>query len=130
LVNHKDGFTNNFYFYKSHRDAPYRIIPWDFDQVFSYEIYLGEAGENDIYKRLMLSDTCRNIYQAHLRHLLDSVMTEEFTFPLIDEAVSRTASGYALDPNLRAQGADIRVEAAKMKAFITRRREYFKNLLH
>jgi CotH kinase protein len=130
LINHKDGFTNNFYFYRSTNDAPYQIIPWDYDQAFSYTADVEYAGENDIFTKLIENDSCASIYRNQLRNLTDSVMTEAFCFPIIDATAIQIASAYSQDPSLRANGLSVFAEAEKLKSFIRNRRQFFLNILN
>lgn len=40
IIAHVDGFTNNFYLYKSESDKAFEIIPWDFDKTFGIRLML------------------------------------------------------------------------------------------
>ncbi len=126
ILNHVDGFTNNLLFYRPEADAPYTVIPWDFDKVMYEEYDIGLVGGNDIIQALLQNDSCVSMYRRELHRIVDSVFVPSRLFPVLDAFTSRIATAHALDPDLGLSGVHLSVESERLKADIIARREFFR----
>ncbi|MDT8325188.1 MAG: CotH kinase family protein [Bacteroidota bacterium] len=127
VLNHVDGFTNNLFFYRATPDAPYTVIPWDFDKLMYEPNDVGLMGGNDIIWKLLQNDSCVTLYKRELWRIVDSVITPERLFPLLDGFADRIAAAHALDPELGQSGIYLGSELNRLKAYLMERRTYFRN---
>jgi spore coat protein H len=118
-----DGFTNNFHLYMPHPEAPYKIIPWDFDGTFNPVFRELFWGGNDIIYKLLTNDSCFNIYKNYFLYAFDNYFTESRLFPLIDQTMEKIRAAYKLDPYLGLAGYNPDTEAQELKDFIIYRRQ-------
>ncbi len=128
IRNDPDSYTNNFFLYRSAPDAPFRVIPWDFDKTFFRDYDLGLYGENDIILKLLQNDSCATLYRNFMRTYLEDVFTEQRLFPMIDSLAVLIQDYHPLDPYLSYH--DFSVEINDTKSFITRRRNTLLELLN
>ncbi|MYF91676.1 MAG: T9SS type A sorting domain-containing protein [Gemmatimonadetes bacterium] len=95
LIGHWDGYAgnrNNFYVYRE-PDAPFVVIPWGADQVFTstdgpFDDFVSPpsiTAHGAIAHRLYRDDGMRAVYVARLKQLLDTVWNEEELLDLADE---------------------------------------------
>lgn len=124
VINNSDGLTNNFYLYKTAQQEPYKIIPWDYDKAFDYNINLGLYGDNDIIRALFKNDSCVALYKQEMRNILTGYFTENNLYPVLDNLYNKIKDVYTLDPWLQTNGYDLKTEAALLKKFIAERRSY------
>ncbi|MAT38630.1 MAG: hypothetical protein CL946_03395 [Ectothiorhodospiraceae bacterium] len=129
IINHQDGFSNNHYLYRSTEDAPYEIIPWDFDKVFFSGKPVGYAGENAIYASLVRNDSLKSLYREELEYLLEEIVTEEYCSLVIQENVSHITDAHRLDPNLGGRGISLQNEAEKLMNLVRSQRQQFNDYL-
>jgi len=125
ILNHIDGFSNNLLFWKATPDQPYSIIPWDFDKVLFDGEEVGLYGDNDIIHSLFRNDSCKALYSRKARAMLDTLITPERLFPLLDAESRRIGSAWALDPALGLSGFSLERETERLKQLIGARRAYF-----
>jgi spore coat protein CotH len=123
-----DSYTNNFFLYRSAPNAPFRVIPWDFDKTFFRDHDLGLYGENDIILKLLQNDSCALLYRNFMKDFLDDVFTEQRLFPMIDSLAILIREYHPLDPYLSQY--DFSVEINSTKSFITQRRNTLLGLLN
>ena len=125
LMNGFDAFTNNFLLYKSTFDAPFEVIPWDFDKSFYEEEIVGIAGENHIIEKIFENAEGLNLYKEKVNYFLNTIYTEENIFPIIDSTAAQIKSFYEIDPYLK-NTYNFDNEIQNLKTFILNRISYFK----
>jgi spore coat protein CotH len=123
-----DSYTNNFFLYRSAPNAPFQVIPWDFDKTFFRDHDLGLYGENGIILKLLQNDSCAVLYRNFMKSYLDDVFTAQRLFPMIDSLAILIRDYHPLDPYLSQY--DFSVEINSTKSFITRRRNTLLDLLN
>ena len=128
IRNDPDSYTNNFFLYRTAPDAPFRVIPWDFDKTFFRDNSLGLYGENEIILKLLQNDSCATLYRGFIRDFLGDVFTEQQLFPMIDSLAVLIRDYHPLDPYLSQY--DFNVEINSTKSFITQRRTTLLGLLN
>lgn len=124
LLNHVDGFSNNLYFYRSSPDAPYRVIPWDFDKLLYAEHAVGLVGGNEIAWKLLQNDSCVAAYKRLARQV------EPPFGPLRDELRHyrhRIAEAHRLDPWLGGAGILLEDETNSLEANLIQRTQFFRD---
>ena len=124
IISNSDGLSNNMYFYKRFQDDPYNIIPWDFDRTFDYEFPVDPVGDNDIIRKLFLSDTCKSLYRIAYFNILNTIFTEQNLFPVIDSIYAQLKDLYEFDPYIIYPEKEIKDKYDLYKSFITQRRNY------
>jgi len=117
--NDPDSFTNNFFLYKASADAPFRVIPWDFDKTMFGNI--GLYGDNDLIHKLLLNDSCRTIYRNNVRYIVENLFTESALFPIIDSIYIQIKDFYELGPYHKDY--DLYKEKEELKSAVIQRRE-------
>jgi spore coat protein H len=126
IMNNSDGFTNNFFLVKENPEAPFYIIPWDFDKCFSHPYDASLVGDNAIIRKLFESDTTFNLYKAEMQFQINSVFTESNLFPIIDSLKSVIKDAYNLDPYLGNGRYNFDHEINRLKEYITQRITFVK----
>ncbi|GJQ63377.1 MAG: inner spore coat protein H [Melioribacteraceae bacterium] len=122
LLNNYDAFTNNFLLLKSNYDAPFEVIPWDFDKCFSLDANVGAFGDNEIIRTLFKYKEYRVIYKSLVNQIANLYFNENFLFPIIDNYATQIKDAYKLDPYLGKEGRYIfDNEMSQLKNFITNR---------
>lgn len=128
LMNSFDAFTNNFFLYKKSPDAPFEIIPWDFDKTFQPYDTPELVGENEIITKLFENDSSFNAYKNEVRNQLNTIFTPENVFPVIDSTAAMIETAYNMDPYLGKNGRyNFSVEIHDLKEYIKDRILYFDN---
>lgn len=117
--NDPDSFTNNFFLYKSSPDAPFRVIPWDFDKTMFGNI--GLYGDNDLIRKLLLNDSCRTIYRNNVHYIVENLFTESALFPIVDSIYIQVKDFYPFGPYHKDN--DLYKEKEELKSGIIQRRE-------
>jgi len=125
ILNHVDGFANNILFYKSAPASPYQVIPWDFDKLLADDADVGLAGDNDIIRALLRSDSCVAIYKREAKNMLASVIVPGQLFPQLDMYQAAIAAAWALDPKLGLAGFSLQGETDALKQHLIQRRDFF-----
>ncbi|MFA6233152.1 MAG: CotH kinase family protein [Bacteroidota bacterium] len=127
VLNHIDGFRNNLYFYRATPQAPYSIIPWDFDEVLHDAADVGLAGDNGIIRKLLQSDSCTAVYKRELWRALDFALADFAVDVLIDSCESRIAAAFQLDPWLGGADISLSDESNRLKTYLRSRKQFFRD---
>ena len=76
VLNHFDGFGNNYYLASPGQAQPFTITPWDLDRMYeegqAYKPGVSPYGDNYLTQVLLSSDEIRSRYLTQLRSLLTS----------------------------------------------------------
>ncbi len=129
ILNHVDGFSNNLYFYRPAPGSPYTIIPWDFDKLLYGADDVGLAGDNEIIRKLLQNDSCVAVYKREAYRALDVALADAELNPLLDSTISRIAEAFRQDPWLGGAGISLPDESNRLKMYLTRRKDYFRQHL-
>ncbi len=127
LINNIDAFTNNLYIYKKYPDAPFKLIPWDFDKSFDHRATDKLVGNNDIIRKLFKNKETFEKYKQEIHFQLDHYFNERNMFRIIDSTASVIESAYNMDPYLGKGRYDFYSEIEELKLYIKDRINYFEN---
>lgn len=76
VLNHWDGYRNNYYLGTRQKAEPFVIVPWDLDRIYEdgYEYQAGVSpfGDNQLTQALLVDPTYKKAYLTILRELLAS----------------------------------------------------------
>lgn len=129
IVNNYDAFSNNFYLLKKNPNAPFEILPWDFDKVFESDNVINSIyGENDLIKKLFSADSTRKKYLQIFENKL-SILDLNYLEPIIDSTASNIKEAYNADPLLGNGRYNFDQEILKLKDYIQHRKNYLRTLL-
>lgn len=130
LINNVDGFTNNFFLWKENPNAPFKIIPWDFDKAFTGSANGSLAGFNQIAVKLFSNDNLLNDYKNLLVYYNENLLNETELFPIIDSTATIIRDAYKRDPYLGKAGYNLDDEIQKLKNYILQRNKFIKENAH
>ena len=107
LMNHWDGYINNFYLHRP-PGGRFRVIPWDLDKIYQAGIPLsrttGLAGTNAMTQRLMADATWSASYGQLLQEHLDIYLRGGELTAILEEETERIARAWLADPVFSASG--------------------------
>ena len=120
-LNHFDGFSNNFYLYRSKKDELFRWIPWDLDKVFAapgepLPFVKGESiwGRGALARLVRQTPEWRQLYLQKL-NLLRTDFSIDKLESLLDEQASKIRTAFARDRVLSSQNNTIEAELNLLK---------------
>ena len=125
-----DAFTNNFYLYKRTSDAPFEVIPWDYDKSFWSQTEAAIVGDNALIRKIFQNNSLFNEYKIIMQEQLNELFTENVLFPVIDSTAAVIGDAYNLDNYLGRKRYNFRDELEHLKEFIIYRRNLVQDKLN